>query len=454
MMDQNGSIKKYNRGFLFIFIVLLALQGFTQSMHDAVGNEFSLSQCISYALSNQPLIKQSEIDEKIDIQNIRVALSAWYPQLNAGADYQHYLKLPVSFFPDLNNPSGPKNKVSTGLLNTSLIQFSATQSIYTTELFFAGKTSRDLRTQANQNLRNVRINTIVTVSKAFYDVLLTMKQLDVLDEDIQRLSRNYEDAYHLYQSGVTDKIDWQQAMISLNNVKAQRKNADESIRAKYSTLKQLMGFPETGQLKLYYDSASITRETLADTLEKPDYNNRIEYQLMKTGLKLQNEEVGYFRWSFLPSVSAFFNYNVLFQNDQFAQLYNLNFPYSWYGLKLSLPLFQGASRWQNLKKAHLEVKRMEEGSRYLESQIWSEYEQALASYKSNYYSLQVAGTNIAIAREIYNTVNLQYNQGIKPYLEVIVSETDLRTAQLNWLSALFQVLNSTLDLKKSLGEIN
>jgi outer membrane protein TolC len=45
------------------------------------------------------------------------------------------------------------------------------------------------------------------------------------------------------------------------------------------------------------------------------------------------------------------------------------------------------------------------------------------------------------------------HKGIKAYLEVIVSETDLRTSELNYLNILFQVLTSKMDLEKALGDI-
>jgi outer membrane protein TolC len=50
-------------------------------------------------------------------------------------------------------------------------------------------------------------------------------------------------------------------------------------------------------------------------------------------------------------------------------------------------------------------------------------------------------------------VKYQYDRGIKAYLEVIVSETDLRTAELNYLNILFKVLTSRLELEKALGNI-
>jgi len=49
---------------------------------------------------------------------------------------------------------------------------------------------------------------------------------------------------------------------------------------------------------------------------------------------------------------------------------------------------------------------------------------------------------------------LQYRSGIKTYLEVITSETDLRTAQINYYNALYQLLASKIDAEKALGQIS
>jgi outer membrane protein TolC len=111
------------------------------------------------------------------------------------------------------------------------------------------------------------------------------------------------------------------------------------------------------------------------------------------------------------------------------------------------------SRHENFDKAKLQYQKLELGMDYLKSAISSEYTQALAGYKSNLNELKVAINNIAVARDIFNTVKLQYDKGIKAYLEVIVSETDLRTAELNYLNILFQVLTSKMDLEKASGDI-
>ena len=42
------------------------------------------------------------------------------------------------------------------------------------------------------------------------------------------------------------------------------------------------------------------------------------------------------------------------QNNQFSDLYNKNNPSSLFGLKFTLPLFQGMNRLENLSKAKLQ----------------------------------------------------------------------------------------------------
>ncbi|MGA1977395.1 MAG: TolC family protein [Bacteroidales bacterium] len=437
---------------IFILFIPAGLQG--QAVHDSLPSEVTLSQCINYALANQSLIKQSVIDENIINRNIRISLSGWYPQVEFDANAEHYFKVPMASYPNLSDPTGPliqfpstANNVSTGLLY-------ANQTLYSSSLLLAARTSRELRTQASENTVNSKIDVYVNVTKAFFDVLLTEEQLKVLNEDILRLQRNYKDAYSLYLDGVTDNIDFQRASIALSNSQAQKRATEEAIKAKYAVLKQFMGAVPGKQLTVLYDSSKYENEILIDTATVLDYNNRIEYKLMQSAINLQTSEISYYRFSFLPTLSAFYNYIPLFANNTFSDLYNTNEPSSLFGLKITIPLFQGMSRVESLNKAKLQLDRLQTGMDYLKSQINSEYTLALSSYKSNLNELRIARQNIIIAKNIFNTVKLQYGRGIKAYLEVIVSETDLRTAELNYLDMLFQVLASKIDLEKSLGIIH
>jgi outer membrane protein TolC len=452
---KTGLIKYNAVGLILWFFVQSAFFVLrAQDTRNFLSDSASVEDCLRYALKNQPLVKQLKLDEDISRQNVRIALSDWFPQITSTASLQHYIKQPVLYFPDITNPSGPKRLITTGVVNNSGLTFSANQTIFNNDVYIAGKTIKYYRTQATQTTRNAIIDLVVEISKAYYDVLLSMGQLHIISEDIDRLSESLHDAYARYQNGVNDIIDYKRATISLNNALASRKNAEESIGGKISFLKQLMGYPDDKPLALKYNSLSLKDEILEDTLHVVNYHNRIEYQLLQTNLHLQKSNIEYNRLSFLPSLSAYANYNLNYQNDVFSELYKKSFPNSTAGLSLTFPIFQGTRRIQEIKKSKFQYDRLSLDTLRLRDEINTQYDQAIAEYKSNLAAYKITQENINIAQEVYNTVKLQYNQGIKSYLEVIVSETDLMSARINNLNALFMLMFSKLDVERALGRIS
>jgi outer membrane protein len=439
---------------MIVMIPFRANQALAENLPDSVRSDFNLIRCIDYALKNQPILNQTRLDELITNKNIQIALSGVLPQLSINANMQHYLQLPVLIFPDFSNPTGPKRKITTGVLNTSAMQLSATQNIYNTQLLFAGRTAPDYRRLSGENTERFKIDVVVNVSRAFYDVLLTEQQIKVLSEDVQRQQVNTKDAFDLYTSGLADKTDYKRATISLNNARSAKKSVEENVKGKYALLKQLIGFPPDSTFTVSFDSTNVAKEINIDTLQAPDLENRIEYQSLQTSLRLQNSQIEYYKWSFLPTLSAFYNYNLIYQTDLFSELYNNKYPNSYVGLTLNLPVFQGGKRLQNVSISRLQYKQKELEIENLKNQINTEYTQALAIYKSNRNQMNINLENVKNAREIYSIIKLQYNQGIKTYLDVIVAESDLRSAELNYLDTLFQVLSSALEVKKALGIIS
>jgi outer membrane protein TolC len=122
-------------------------------------------------------------------------------------------------------------------------------------------------------------------------------------------------------------------------------------------------------------------------------------------------------------------------------------------LTVSVPIFQGTQRTQNIRIAELQLTRIDWDVVNLQTQINTQYAEALATYKSNLNNYYVQRDNLSLAREVFNTIELQYRNGVKAYLDLITSETDLRTAQVNYSDALYLVLSSKLDVEKALGSI-
>ncbi|MFD1255647.1 TolC family protein [Mucilaginibacter terrae] len=443
----------------------------------------TLQQCIDYALRNQPAVRQANIDEDINERDIGISLSAWLPQINSSGSYQRYLQRAT-----IGAGTGTTGGTGTGgtgtggtgtggtgtgtggtgtggtaggiqqanlalANNVSSLGLQASQVLYNNDVWQASKASKYSRQYYKKNTQSAKIDVVSNVSKAFYDVLLSQRQLDIINGDIARLQRNLKDANSRYTAGVTDKIDAKQATIGLNNSLATRKQLQESVNSRVAYLKQLMGYYPQKPLNVIYDSTRLQREIAVDTNQNLNVNNRIEYSLLQTQKNLQNVNVSYYKYGFLPSLSAVGSYNVLYFNDQFSNLYSNAYPTSLVGLSIALPIFQGGRRLKNLSKARLQVERVDLDLENTRNAINTEYTQALANYKSNLSNYRFLGQNVELARDVYKVVSLQYREGIKTYLDLIVAQTDLRTAELNYYTALFQVLSSKIDLQRALGTL-
>lgn len=431
-------------GYLFLSFIFFITSAEGQQKKDSLPPVATLEQCVSYALSHQPDLNKSLLDEQIVNAEIKSRLADWYPQINLDYTLQHYFQ--VQRF-----TGGTVTPLATE--NFSTAYFSATQNIFNPDVLLASGTAGNVRTQAKQITENIKIYTVLNVSKAFYDVLLSRSQIKLVDQDIARLSRSVQDAYNQYKAGVTDKTDYKRAQISLNNSVAEKKQYQHDLIAKFSFLKLYMGYPQDSSFDLEYDSSGLESEIYLDTLQHVNYSDRVEYKILQTQQSLLQSNLKYYKWSFIPTLSAYGNYNLTYANNDFGKLYSKSFPSSYVGLSLGFPIFQGGKRTSEIKAANLQLDRLQYDFNSLRDSIQTEYTQSLENYKTALNDYYAQRDNLDLANDVYNTIYLQYKSGVKTYLEVIVAESDLRSTQVNYLNALFQVLISKLDVEKAAGTL-
>lgn len=422
--------------------ILVSVAVFAQKDTLVIQHPASLSECVRYAMTHQPLIQQALLDEDIADREIKIRLSDWLPQLSLSANLTHNTQLAA--------PPG----VVVGPINTSSAGLSLTQTIFDRDVLLAGYTSSAFRTQARQRGEITAIDVIVNVSKAYYAVLTTSNQLFILGNDIVRLQRNLEDAKSQYQSGVVDKTDYQRATIQLNNAQSDEQQAQQQMKARLALLKQEMGYPAVAPLELKIDSTRWEEEIQMDTTQRVQYENRSEYLELQTEQRLQEANVLYAKWSFLPSLAAFGAYNLNYGSNSFPPLYNTNYPNSYIGLRLSVPIFEGFKRLEEVSLAKLQLERTEYDLEHSKQSIDAEYAQASANYISYLHTYTILKQNADLAQEVYNTLQLQYKSGIKTYLDVLTAENDLRSAEANRTNALFQVISGKIDMERALGLIH
>jgi multidrug efflux system outer membrane protein len=228
-----------------------------------------IKQCIDYAMIHQPSLNQAQINIEITKATNAIDLSTWLPQINATGDAIHYIQQSAYSSTVVGGTgttgtttgtttggttgtgtttggtttggtttggtttsggttsSGTTTRNSAG--NTFVPELTVSQTLFNPSLLYAAHTAPLLVKQAQQVTDSTKIYLVAAVSKAYYNVLLTLEQINVYREDTARLGRSMRDAYHQYKGGIVDETDYEEAAISLNNAVATLKQADENI---------------------------------------------------------------------------------------------------------------------------------------------------------------------------------------------------------------------------------
>lgn len=434
------------RRFLLCVFWLASIAGVSAQEVPEDSTRFTVEEMVKFALLHSPMIQVSELDAEIGDRQIKSSLSAWLPQVSANTQWSNNLRLQTQ-------PIGDQ-LITFGQPYSGNLNFTVDQTIFNRDVFLVTKGSSLVRDQLSQTMETQKIDAVITVARAFYDLLLTIEQIKVFDENIVRQEKQYKDARARFEAGLVDKTDYQRASIGLANIQSQRNRLVTSLEAKYSYLKQVSGYPLDQELTLHYEYGEMAGRAELDFA--PDFilENRVDYQLARTRYSLSELETSYSKWAYIPTVKGFYNYNFLFFNQNFSGLLDESFPTSALGLTASIPIFQGGKRSDEVRLAKLRQEKSRVSLTDFEKQLNTDYEAALAEYNANYFAWQALQDNLDLAEEVYNTIKLQYDEGVKAYVDLVIAESELRAAQINNYNALYSVLSSKLELQRAMGLIN
>ncbi|MCL7989100.1 TolC family protein [Sphingobacterium sp. lm-10] len=432
----------------FIFTICLgisSLQLYGQDAASELSTTPTLQELLDYALVNRITIRNAYIGEEIGEKEIKSALSGYFPQLMASGAVSHFIQIPTTIIGG--------NLIEMGQRNTSNLLAQASQAILNPELMRASRAARLIRERTKQTVEDEKINAVVDVSKAYYDILTTEEQIKIIQENILRIQQQFTDANVRYEVGLVDKTDYKRAQISLNNAQADLKKTHEFRKFKYDFLKQLLALPLSYPMDLSFNKENLEAQVMLDTTEVLIEERRIEYRQLQNMKREQELTTQFQKWQFLPTVSAAASYQLNYFNTEFNQLYNRAFPASSVGLTFSVPIFQGFRRQHDIRRSQLQEMQLDWDMVDLKNRIGAEYSEAITNYRAFMTDWKVSRENVALSEEVYDIIKLQYDEGIKTYLDLMTSETDLRTSQLNYLNALYTLLASKIDVERALGNI-
>jgi outer membrane protein TolC len=442
---------------------------FAQQKHD-----FSLQQCIDYALLHQSQVRAGEVDVKTTIARNKEITGLALPQVSAKGDLQYLPQIPTQFIPDFISPAvygvlikenvlPPNTKVpEAGLFPVAFgTKYSASGTISVSQTLFDGsilvalQAKKTVEELSRKSLQQTRRDVREAVSKAYYNLIISQKQLALTQTNIDRVAKLLHDTKVMYDNGFAEQLDINRVQVQLNNLQTAHVKLINLLAVSDQLLKFQMGMPLN---ELLHPSDTLSTAGLAGVLEDSagfQYDRRIEYSLLQTQKKADEYNLKRYRMAYLPTVSAFMNYGKNAGRSQF-DFFDKHQPWfsTWIiGLSVDVPIFDGFQRKYRVQQARLAVEKNDIQLQGLKQTIDLQIAQSRTSLRNDIINLESQQDNMKLAEKVYDASKTKYEQGVGSNLEVINAESDLKEAQTNYFSALYDAIIARIDYQKAIGKL-
>ena len=438
---------------LMYVLLLMAATAFGQ-VPTVASHSFTLQQTVEYAQKNNTQVKNALLNLDIQKQQNRGITAAAYSTLTGNIAATKYIDIPVQVIPAGAFGSPQDVAVKFGLPYNSTASLQLQQLLFDGQVFVglqARKASIDFQTK---NIEVTEEAIKANVEKVYYQLVVSKTQVKLLDANIARLEKLEHDTKELYKNGFAEKLDVDKVSVQLTNLKTQKISVLNSIDIGYLGLKTLIGMPAKDALSLTdtLSESQIKDGILTDAAYK--YEDRKEYQYAMFGKKLNEYNIKRYKLSYLPTVALSGTYAQQAYRHKFTFLESGNwYPASWVGLNISVPLFNGFARDAKLQEAKLDLRQTENNIDNLKRTIDSDVEQATLNFKSAITTIDFQKQNMELAETVYNQTKKKYEVGTGSNIEINAAETDLITAQTNYINALYNAIIAKVDYQKAIGKL-
>jgi outer membrane protein TolC len=442
---------------VIFFIMAFTITGYTIAQDSTKATHaFSLEQCVEYAQKNNVQVRNALLAIEVQKQTNREIAGAALPTINSNLSGVNYTQIPVSLLPGqiFGGAPGTFIPVQFGTKYNANFGASIQQLLFDGQVFIALQARAASLDMQRKNAALTQEAIKGNIYKIYYQLSASKTQLNILDANINRIRALSRDAEIMYKNGFAEKLDVDKISVQLNNLETEKLKANNSIAIGYMGLKMLMGMPVKDSLVLtdVINENSLTNDVLTEN--DFQYNVRKDYQYLSTIKKMNEYNIKRYQLSNLPTISMAGSYSKNAQRTKFDFFQGGDwFTTSLVSLNVSLPIFNGFATDARIKRTKIELKQTENQLEGLKNNIDNEINQAKLNYMSSVATVQFQKKNMELAEKVYQQTKKKYEAGTGSNTEISAAQTDLVSAQNNFMNALYAALIAKVDLLKATGKL-
>ncbi|MCI1778939.1 MAG: TolC family protein [Bacteroidales bacterium] len=402
------------------------------TLHDAL--QIALSDNIAVKVADKEIRRREYMNKS--------SYGQLFPQINIDGNYQRTIKKQVMHFAGQSVSVGTSNTWSGGAsLSMPLISATLWKSI---------KISAMDVEMAVEKARASKQNMVGEVRKAFYACLLAQDSYGVYLENYNNSVANYNEVKSKYEAGTVSKYDLITAEVNMRNAEPNVYDAKNMVVVSLWQLKALMGIDLkteiscrgkltdfNGELEFYTGNLSLNKNSSLKQLD-------IQMDQLKETYKMEMAK-------YYPSLNFSMSYKWIAMDDSYKfKDYTWN-PYSIAGVTLSIPVFSGGQRYNNLRATKIQREQLKMQREQTQRDLEVSLKQSLNSMGTSIKQYDAAEQSVEGAKVGYEISKKRYEVGRGTWLQLNDSQVSLLRAKLNVNQAIYNFLVSKAGLDNTLG---
>ncbi|MDR1201785.1 MAG: TolC family protein [Tannerellaceae bacterium] len=411
---------------------------------------YSLGQCLDFAVNNSYPAYRAALDMEEAVHQKQEVRSGILPQINGSGSFDNNVILGKTMLPgEIIGEPGVQIPVEMGTKNTLDFTASLEQVLFDPSLFTGIKIAKN--NYELQRLRSImtKEEIIFDVSYAFYDILNSMQELDNIRYMIEK-----QDSLHILmkervQQNITREVDLNRIKVNLINLRIRGEHIKNTIAQQKRYLQILLGMPVEERLEL---DDSEMKNIVAPTLHScSPPQDRIELTILEKQKDILDLQIKQERMRYLPTLSAVASAGYQFQSDKLNLSKEPWFNSVMVGVRLTVPLFDGFSKYSQVKQRQIQRQRLEWDMQETQQNIAASYRNAQEQLTVTYESVQAQKENLQLAEKVYAQSMMLYKEGLAGMTDLLETETSLREAKITYAAELIRFRKTEVDMLKANG---
>ena len=440
---------------LFLVLVLLSLYGFSQEN----ASSFTLQQAIDFALENNRAAKNATRDIEAAKKQKWETTATGLPQIKATIDYNNWIKQQVSLIPAqfFGGNEGEFAEIVFGTQQTMTATATVEQLLFDGS-YIVGLQSAKVFLEISKNAKEkTDLEVRKAVINAYGNVLLAEDSEKILQKNKSVLQKNLNETTKIYENGLEEEESVEQLQITLSGVESSLNNTTRLKKLAYQMLNITLGLDLNKNITLLDSLESLASKDISlDLLNiEEDVESNIDYKIAFNDARAKELLVKLERSRALPNINAFLNGSYLGNSEEFTFT---NRSQKWFGasllgVSLNIPIFSSLGRSAATQRAKINLEKANDDLTEVEQQLKLQIASAKSDYQFAIEDYANKKQNLNLAERIEMKNQTKFFEGIASSFELRQAQTQLYSAQQEFLQAMLDVINKKAELETVLNTI-